>query len=1147
MIGRTVSHYHITAKLGKGGIGEVYLAEDSRLGRQVALKFLSRRLADDRESLLRFRNEARAAAELSHPSIATLYDIDEVGDDPFLVMEYLDGLTLRDRIAQGPLPVHEVLSIGKNLTSGLAHAHAHGIIHRDIKSTNIMFSSEHAVKILDFGLARQTEATQLTAEGIVLGTVAYMSPEQFRGEDVDARTDLWSLGVVLYECLTGLLPFSTESAQLTYHAVETRRPQPITALRTGIPLELERVIFKCLQSDRSLRYQHADDLLSDLRLLEESGERESWPADSTSRETHTRAGVGGPPQDLWRRAARVPRWILTLTTLVALVGILFLGTRNRPQEHRAASGPSIAVLRFQSLSTSPEDERLAETVSGELIAALSQYPDLRVSSGSTALQLHDNKTDLATIGQRLSVTHLVEGTIRSTEDHIYVTARLIDVRTGFQVFGRRFEGEKSDLFALQDSVAFYLGQALNLRREGDTDSYIARRWIRNSQAYAYYLTANNDYWNFLGPEGLTVAADWHHRALALDSQYAPALAGLALVRTGEPLFEASTLHPAHLQDALSLSRLAQELDPQLGLGWAAQGRALERMDSLEQSHAALQNGIENDPRSAELHYFLSDTLARMGRREEALKNAQRCVDMDPRRPLGYWQLVRLRLQWGEFEKARGVLEKGLSSFPQDPLLLYQRSELELREKHFDTAIKEFRQLFDAHQDHYRAAAGLANALGRIGRKAEADSVFQSLVGRWPQNATILQIAGAYARNTGAIERSLELLLGSIAIDPENLISRIELLRSLQEAGRFDEAEAAAHDLAQRWPKDPSTSLALANFYRRKSDPKAAQQWVHKALNLNPHSARGHRMQGLVYTDHGQLEKAAAAFTRAIFYKPDSSLDYSSLCWCNLSLGNMDKAIAAGEKAVRYGPSNAMAWINLGSAYLMSGKLHQAAVRYEEGAQLSLGALKAGTLNNLAIIYTKEGRFRRAIGSYERAAEADTNAVPPWQSMAYTAWNYLDDTPLTLRACNEVLRRDAPEFSKAVAHTIQGEIAQSQGRSQEAEGLFSKAKEEIKISRTENPKNLTIAGYAIYIHAVAGSRKTAIRLIDEMLAQDNRSSAVLELAALTMARLGELDSALEYLEAAIAAGFENEVELEKSRGFASLRSDPRFAEILQSIP
>ena len=356
MLGETISHFRIIEKLGHGGMGEVYLAEDTRLGRKVALKFLAPELARDRESLIRFRNEARAAAELSHPNIATIFDFDEVDGKPFLILEYLEGQTLRERCAQGPLPIDDVARIGKALAAGLSEAHSQGIVHRDMKSANVMLTGKGEVKILDFGLAHRIDATRITREGTTLGTISYMSPEQARGERATERSDIWSLGIVLYECLTGRLPFIGEGS-LILEQIKASPVPPPTGLRTGVPMELEQIVLRCLEKDPDLRFQHADELLASFRAMESY-------LSSPGLQTAPHPPARGKRSPAWPRAA-------VALAVLALVLLVWQQPWRTGQSRDADSNSGLALsppkaspfLSTDALETSP-----AWSPTGNLIA-----------------------------------------------------------------------------------------------------------------------------------------------------------------------------------------------------------------------------------------------------------------------------------------------------------------------------------------------------------------------------------------------------------------------------------------------------------------------------------------------------------------------------------------------------------------------------------------------------------------------------------------------------------------------------------------------------------------------------------------------------------------------------------------------------------
>ena len=497
MLDRTISHYHITSQLGEGGMGVVYEAEDTNLGRHVALKFLTPALAGDENLLARFQREARAASALNHPNICTIHGIEQFESQHFIVMELLDGESLADRIRRGPIDIETLLTLGVQIADALESAHSKGIVHRDLKPANIFVTSRGQAKILDFGVAKidrhnapdanslvaTVRKDQLTSAGATIGTVAYMSPEQARGEVTDARTDLFSIGTVLYQMATGILPFQGETSAVVFDALLNRDPTPLNQVNPTLPQELNRIIGQALEKDRDMRYQSATDLKTALKRLKRD-------MDSSPKHSTTASGT--------RRAAAT------------------------------VSDHSIAVLYFENLSGMKEDEYLRDGITEDITTELSKIKGLKTYSRAMVLNYRDKSVTAGQVGKELGASYVLAGSLRRAGERLRINAQLVDAATDFPLWSERYDREMKDVFELQDEIAQKIAAALRITLSPQEQQALQEKPTENLQAYDLYLRGRN-YARRVGRQDLTYALQMYENAVALDPDFALAHAGLANV------------------------------------------------------------------------------------------------------------------------------------------------------------------------------------------------------------------------------------------------------------------------------------------------------------------------------------------------------------------------------------------------------------------------------------------------------------------------------------------------------------------------------------------------------------------------------------------------------------------------------------------
>jgi eukaryotic-like serine/threonine-protein kinase len=771
-VGLELAHYRVVEKIGAGGMGEVYRAHDEHLARDVAIKVLPIGTLRDESARKHFHKEALILSQLNHPNVATIYDFDTQQGVDFLVMEYIPGITLSEKVAAGPLPEKEVLRLGLQLAEGLAVAHDHGVVHRDLKPGNLRVTSDGRLKILDFGLAKlwRPVTASATTESLsetqaMAGTLPYMAPEQLLGEEIDARTDLHAAGLVLYEMATGRYSFAEVERSQLIGAILRQAPTPPGQLNPHLSRELERIIGKCLEKEAEKRYQSAKELAIDLQRLAR-GDEARFP-------DVERPGISG--------LAKIGRYKTKLAIVAAvavLLGVagIFLRTRMKPASDAARIPPSIAVLPFADMSPERNQEYFSDGLAEEVLNRLAQVPGLKVTGRTSSFQFKGKNEDLRVIGEKLNVATILEGSVRKQGNRVRITAELVKAADGFHLWSETYNRDLTDVFVVQDEIARSVAGSLKVMLlEGTTAMPVTRS--TNSEVYSAYLQGQY-FLNREEKEDVEKAIAYYEQTIKLDSGYAPAWVGLAEARCRQ-LGAGWVPAEEGYAKAREAAERALALDPNLAdahlvmmwikavwWDWPGADASLQRARALEPGNVAVVR------RAA----WLATVL---GRFEEAVVLSRRAVELDILNSASYSILGLATYRAGRLEEAVEAFKKAKELGPSDYSDFFL-ARVYLVQAHPQEALAEI----DHHPVAWARLCVLAIAYHALGRKKESDTALEELIAKHRSDAAY-QIAEVYAfrgetdRAFGWLERAYaqhDVGLAAVVRDP--------LLKSLEHDPRY---------------------------------------------------------------------------------------------------------------------------------------------------------------------------------------------------------------------------------------------------------------------------------------------------------------------------------------------------------------------------
>jgi len=954
MIGKTISHYKILEKLGEGGMGVVYKAQDTKLDRIVALKFLPDHLLCDEEAKKRFVHEAKAASALNHPNITTIHEIDEVERECFICMEYVEGKSIKELIKDKALSIKEILKIAIQVSEGLTTAHEKGIVHRDIKSDNIMLTPRGQVKIMDFGLAKLKGATKITSTGSTLGTLAYMSPEQAQGIEADQRSDIFSFGVVLFEIITGQLPFKGEHEAAIIYSIINETPEPLARYKANIPEGLQRIVDKALAKDREERYQHTDDLLADLRR-----ERKSLEYVKTAQI---------PPEVLAPKPKRKLLPLIIPASIIFVLVLLFLILKPFkfeivPEKGAIAKENSLAIMYFENVADPEDKERIAQMITALLITDLSESQYMQVVSrqrlydilkllGKEDLKVID-KTVASEVAKKAGVKWILTGNILQTKPNIVLISDISEATTGKILATQRVSGGTGeDIFAVVDKLSPQIKNDLSLpeRAKKEQDRPVTDVTTHSPEAYRYYLEGLD----YIGKFYWTEAEKSFRKALEIDSTFA--MAYLQLIEVGSEDWEEMLAKAVKYSDKVS----HKEKCYIRVLKADYTGTETEYVKELKKL-------VERYPEEKEAFQKLGAYYKNVRQFEQAAQHLTTAIKIDPLYKLAYNELAYVYNEMGDFEKSIWAINKYISLAPNEPNPYDTRGDLYAYNGKIDQAIESYKKALEIKPDFIRSLEKLGHMYLFKKEYAKAESCYYRELEFAPQSdrtwpSWVRELVARIPVYQGKFESALQFLDDGIAADRADKVDSSQIARK--------------HALK-------------AGIYKQKKNLDLALEEIEKCIEINRRVYPDDKISywptyARLLADNKEFAKAEeVAETLKKNIGRDQTLMYnywSVIGSIDLAKGNVEASIINLRKAAESGASRIYRHL-LAQAYLQAGRLDEAVAefeklvsRYDESrAATTIAAVKA--YYYLGLAYEKSGWNKKAIEKYEEFLDIWKNADP----------------------------------------------------------------------------------------------------------------------------------------------------------------------------